>query len=118
MLLNVPDELGDDDVAGAWRRAVLDEKAVAADGGSLAVSKEDRLSGRRCLIEHLHDVNRILFTGRCAILSEPKLHTSPSGIACQVCPRVIDSSVHCAAMVAFDEIKRPWKLAVDSSMKD
>lgn len=32
MQLNASEELGDDDVAGVWQGAVLDEKGAAADG--------------------------------------------------------------------------------------
>lgn len=46
VLLNVPDKLGDDDVAGARQCAVLDQKAAVADGGDHAVNKEEWLFRR------------------------------------------------------------------------
>lgn len=43
-LLNVPDKLGDNDVAGDWQSAILDEKALPALAGDLTVKKKRDLS--------------------------------------------------------------------------
>lgn len=53
MLLNTLDELGDDDVAGVWQCAVLNEKASEADGSDYAVNRGEEFSGLQRFIEHL-----------------------------------------------------------------
>lgn len=76
MLLNVSGKLGDDDVASTLQSAVLDEKVAAADSGYHAVRKRERLSGGRCVIEHLRDRNHALVRDRGAVHPRPQLHTS------------------------------------------
>lgn len=50
MLLKVSEKLGDDDVAGARRCGVLNEKAEAADGGEHAVREESDLTAGEVLL--------------------------------------------------------------------
>lgn len=54
-LLNVPEELGCEDVAEARHGAALDKETAAADGGHHAVKKRKGHSGGRRPIEHLRD---------------------------------------------------------------
>lgn len=114
VLLNVPDEFGDNIVASARQGLVLNEKPSAADSGDYAFKEEERLSGERRLTEHMRDEDHIPAGDKGAARSGPQLHKSLFGGACPVSPVVIDVCAHCAAMEAVHEVQRYRKFAVNS----
>lgn len=77
VLLNVPEELCDDDVASVRRGMVLDKEAAAADGGAHAVRTKEGLASGRRLIKHLRDGDHILVDHRGTVHLGRQLHTNP-----------------------------------------
>lgn len=114
MLLDILEELGDYDVAGARQGAALDEKGAAADGGHHAVRKREWLSDGRCLIEHLRDRDHVLIRDRGAVLPGLQLHTSPFGKPCPLSPGLLDVLPHWTAMESIDEVERQHSFTVDT----
>lgn len=57
-------------------------------------------------MEHLRDEELVLVRERGAVLCRPQLHTSASGEACSVDPRVIDCSAYCTSMKTIDKDER------------
>lgn len=112
VLLNVADELGDDDVAGAWQGAVLDIKTAAAAGDDHGFKIKEELSGKRRHAEHPRDDNHLLVCHRGAVFPRPQLHTGGFGKACPVDLRVFEGFAQCAAMEAIEEVDRRHELAV------
>lgn len=113
-LLNVLEELGNDDAAGARQSGVMDKETAAADKEDHAVRKwrgfsADDASLRTCEMEITS-----LFVIELPSLSEPQLHSSDVGEACPVDPRAIDGFAHCAAREAIGKIERHHELIIDS----